>query len=107
LADLLVSDVLVGVLLVGVSTALLEQLVIVLGLDVLPAQWAIGSAHGGISFAGSDGGEQVLTDATMLACLGHAGNTQTPIHKDEAARRIDDPLSGADAKRVGRSEPDS
>jgi hypothetical protein len=45
LANLLVSDVLVSVLLVGVGTALLEQLVVVLGLEMLPTQWAIGSAH--------------------------------------------------------------
>jgi hypothetical protein len=67
LADLLVSDVLVGVLLVGVGTALSEQLLVVLGLEVFPAQWAIGSAHGGVSFDSGDCGEPVLTDAAMLA----------------------------------------
>jgi hypothetical protein len=50
LANLLVGDVLVGVFLVGVSTALLEESVVVLGLEVLSAQWTIGGAHRVYSF---------------------------------------------------------
>jgi hypothetical protein len=82
LADLFVSDVLVGVLLVGVGTALSEQLLVVLGLEVFPAQWAIGSAHGGVSFDSGDCGEPVLTDAAMLASWRLRGNTNAPGVED-------------------------
>jgi len=82
LADLFVSDVLVGVLLVGVGTALSEQLLVVLGLEVFPAQWAIGSAHGGVSFDSGDYGEPVLTNAAMLAFWRLRGNTNAPGVED-------------------------
>jgi hypothetical protein len=81
LADLLVSDVLVGVLLVGVGTAPSEQLLVVLGLEVFPAQWAIGSAHGAVSFDSGDCGEPVLTDAAIVASWRLRGNTNAPIQR--------------------------
>lgn len=43
--DLLIGDMHVAMFLIGVSTTFFEKFIVVLGFEMLVAEWAIGSAH--------------------------------------------------------------
>jgi hypothetical protein len=69
LADLIIGDVLVGMLLVDMSATFREEFVVVLGFEMLPTQRTIGGTHGGLLSAPTRSGESLAGKRRAVVVL--------------------------------------